>query len=129
MKFIDCLVNYTFGKFVIFFFSEPFILLYDEWFAFCNIALPHVSITYMLLRELTIASAILLCTKYKRRGPHSASHFMNLHKGSQSVGHLPRRGVFGLLGGAQVVCLRDILILNKIWAEDKIYILVCTLIG
>jgi hypothetical protein len=27
-----------------------------------------------------------------------------------------------LLGGAQVVCLRDMLILNEIWAEDKIYI-------
>jgi hypothetical protein len=31
--------------------------------------------------------------------------------------------------GGRVVCIRDIFILNKIWAEDKIYILVGTLLG
>jgi hypothetical protein len=31
--------------------------------------------------------------------------------------------------GAQVVCVRDIFILNKLWAQDKIYILIGTLLG
>jgi hypothetical protein len=31
--------------------------------------------------------------------------------------------------GAQIVCLRDIFILNEMWAKDKIYILVGTLLG
>jgi hypothetical protein len=30
------------------------------------------------------------------------------------------------LGGAWVVCMRDIFILNEIWVQDKIYILVGT---
>jgi hypothetical protein len=30
-------------------------------------------------------------------------------------------------GGGLVVCMRDISVLNKIWAQDKIYILVRTL--
>jgi hypothetical protein len=32
-------------------------------------------------------------------------------------------------GGAQVVCMRAIFILNEIWTQDKIYILVGTLLG
>jgi hypothetical protein len=32
-------------------------------------------------------------------------------------------------GGSRVVCMRDILILNDIWAQDKIYILIGTLLS
>jgi hypothetical protein len=38
-------------------------------------------------------------------------------------------GVFGPLGGGRVVCLRDISILNEIWAQNKTYILVGILLG
>jgi hypothetical protein len=39
-------------------------------------------------------------------------------------------GAVGPLGvGARVLCMSDIFILNKIWAQDKIYILVGTLLG
>jgi hypothetical protein len=31
--------------------------------------------------------------------------------------------------GAQVVCIKDIFILNKIWVQDKIYIMVSNLLG
>jgi hypothetical protein len=37
--------------------------------------------------------------------------------------------VFFLGGGAQVVCMKGIFILNKMWAQDKIYILAGTLPG
>jgi len=37
-------------------------------------------------------------------------------------------GAVGPLGGA-FICMRDIFILNEIWAQDKIYILVGTLLG
>jgi hypothetical protein len=41
-----------------------------------------------------------------------------------------RRGVaVGLLGAVQVVRMRDIFILKEIWPQDKIYILVGTLLG
>jgi hypothetical protein len=37
-------------------------------------------------------------------------------------------GAVGPPGKAPVVSMRDIFILNKIWAQDEIYILVCTLL-
>jgi hypothetical protein len=43
------------------------------------------------------------------------------------------RGAVGSLffwgGGAQLVCMKGIFILNKMWAQDKIYILAGTLPG
>jgi hypothetical protein len=39
----------------------------------------------------------------------------------------PWRGAVGSLG-ARVVCMRVMFILNEIWAKDKIYILVGTLL-
>jgi hypothetical protein len=44
------------------------------------------------------------------------------------VGRAPQGGVVGPLDGG-VISMRDIFILNKIWAQDKIYILVGTLLG
>jgi hypothetical protein len=46
------------------------------------------------------------------------------------VGH-PPGGALLVLGGraAQIACMRDIFILNEILAQDKIYILVGTLLG
>jgi hypothetical protein len=41
-------------------------------------------------------------------------------RGSQTVGRLE---------GARFVCMGDIFILNEIWAQDKIYILIGTLLG
>jgi hypothetical protein len=32
-------------------------------------------------------------------------------------------------GGERIVCTRDIFILDEIWAKDKMYILVGTLLG
>jgi hypothetical protein len=32
-------------------------------------------------------------------------------------------------GGGRVVCMRDILVLNEMWAQDEIYILVGTSLG
>jgi hypothetical protein len=46
------------------------------------------------------------------------------------VGHAPLGGAVGPLGGkARVVCMRDIFILNKIWIQNKIYILVGTFLA
>jgi hypothetical protein len=33
-----------------------------------------------------------------------------------------------VLWGAQVLCMKDIFILNEIWAQDRIYMLVGTLL-
>jgi hypothetical protein len=45
----------------------------------------------------------------------------------QIVERAPRRAVLVLWGG--VVCMRDIFILNEIWAKGKIYTLVGPLLG
>jgi hypothetical protein len=45
------------------------------------------------------------------------------------VGAPPGGSLFVLWGGAQVYCTRDKLILNEIWEQDIIYILVGTLLG
>jgi hypothetical protein len=44
------------------------------------------------------------------------------------VGRAPRGALLVLLG-RRVVCMRDIFILNEIWVQDKIYILVGTLLS
>jgi hypothetical protein len=41
----------------------------------------------------------------------------------------PRGGVVGPLGGGRVVCMKDIFILDEIWAQHKTYIVVGTLLG
>jgi hypothetical protein len=41
----------------------------------------------------------------------------------------PPWGAVGPVGGALVVCMKNIFILNEIWAQDKIYILIGTLLG
>jgi hypothetical protein len=41
----------------------------------------------------------------------------------------PRGAAAGILRGAPVNCMREILILNEIWVQGKIYILVSTLLG
>jgi hypothetical protein len=40
------------------------------------------------------------------------------------VGLAPPGGAVGPVGRAWVVCMRDIFILNEIWVQDKMYILV-----
>jgi hypothetical protein len=42
------------------------------------------------------------------------------------VGHLG--GPVGPLGGTRVACMSDIFILHEIWSQDKIYILLGTLL-
>jgi hypothetical protein len=44
------------------------------------------------------------------------------------MGPAPRRAPL-VLWGAQVMCTRGIFIFNEIWAQDKLYILVGTLLG
>jgi hypothetical protein len=39
----------------------------------------------------------------------------------------PQAGAVGPLGGMRVDCMRNIFILNEIWAQGKIYILIGTL--
>jgi hypothetical protein len=41
-------------------------------------------------------------------------------RGSQTVGRAPPRGALLVLWGS--FCMRDIIILNEIWAQDKTYI-------
>jgi hypothetical protein len=43
-------------------------------------------------------------------------------RSSKSVGRTPG-GAFGPLGAARIDYMRDILVLNEIWAQGKIYIL------
>jgi hypothetical protein len=45
------------------------------------------------------------------------------------VGRAPRGGCVVGPRGARVVCMRDVIILNEIWAQGKIYILVGTFLG
>jgi hypothetical protein len=44
------------------------------------------------------------------------------------VGRAPG-GTVGPLGGGEFACMRDIFILNEVWVQDKIYILVGTFLG
>jgi hypothetical protein len=41
----------------------------------------------------------------------------------------PPRGALLVLLGARVYCMSDIFILNEIWAQDKLYILMDILLG
>jgi hypothetical protein len=52
-------------------------------------------------------------------------------RGSQTVGCASLRGELLVPpgGGAASFCMRDTFILNKIWTQDNIYILVETLLG
>jgi hypothetical protein len=43
-------------------------------------------------------------------------------RSSKSVGRTPR-GAFGPLWAARIDYMRDILVLNEIWAQGKVYIL------
>jgi hypothetical protein len=59
---------------------------------------------------------------------HSVAHYI---RGSQTVGRAPSGGAVGpLWGGRLVDCMRDIIILNEIWVQGRIYIfLVGTFLG
>jgi hypothetical protein len=46
-----------------------------------------------------------------------------------NCGARPLPGAMLVFWGAQVICMRDIFILNEIWVQDKIYTSVGTLIG
>jgi hypothetical protein len=47
---------------------------------------------------------------------------VHLHHGFPNCEARPPEGAVGHLG-ARVFCTRDILILNEIWAQDKVYLL------
>jgi hypothetical protein len=47
---------------------------------------------------------------------------------SHGVGYVVQLFYYSL-GRVQVVCMRDIFILNEIWAQHKIYVSVGTLLG
>jgi hypothetical protein len=49
-------------------------------------------------------------------------------RGSQTVGRAPGGRCLSS-AGARVVCMRNTFILNEIWAQGKIYILLGTLLG
>jgi hypothetical protein len=75
----------------------------------------------------TEARGKILCV-CRNRTPVVQSVVRHYTRRSQTVGSDPR-GALLVLWEARVVCMRYIFILNEIWTQDKIYILVGTLLG
>jgi hypothetical protein len=75
---------------------------------------------------VTVVTASFHCSWSKccEGREHLCSHYEGLPK----CGAPPPRGRCWYFGEARVVCVRDIFILNEIWAQGKIYISVGTFI-
>jgi hypothetical protein len=66
----------------------------------------------------TLVVIILFATKFRP--------VVRLTQRFSNCGARPQEGAVGPWGGGRVVCVRYTIILNEIWAQDKIYILVVT---